>query len=74
MLIRKYDFPKSVTEALKVVHVQCEKMSQNSLSISQELSQITGNLHVYQHIMHVCGIIVTHFFSSNSIFVTQYFR
>jgi len=40
-IIRKYDFPKSVTEALRIVHIQCEKMSKNSLSISQELNQIT---------------------------------
>ena len=41
--LRKLEFPASVTEALKLVHLQCEKMSKNSLSIPQELDQITGN-------------------------------
>jgi len=39
--LRKLEFPASVTEALKLVHLQCEKMSKNSLSIPQELDQIT---------------------------------
>ena len=42
-LMRKFDFPESVLEALKIVHLQCEKMSLNPTStlMSQELSQVT---------------------------------
>jgi len=41
-LMRKFDFPSSVLEALKIVHLQCEKMSLNPTStLSQELSQVT---------------------------------
>jgi len=40
-LMRKYDFPDSVKEALQIVHIQCEKMSKNSVSISQDLNKIS---------------------------------
>jgi hypothetical protein len=41
-LMRKFEFPQSVLEALKIVHLQCEKMSLNPTStLSQELSQVT---------------------------------
>jgi len=41
-LMRKFEFPECVVEALKIVHLQCEKMSLNTNSpLSQELSQVT---------------------------------
>ena len=44
-LMRKFEFPECVVEALKIVHLQCEKMSLNTNSpLSQELSQVTGKL------------------------------
>ena len=62
-IIRKYDFPKSVTEALRIVHIQCEKMSKNSLSISQELNQITGKtFYLYCYILH---LFFSHFLSQS---------
>ncbi len=42
-LMRKFEFPESVLEALKIVHLQCEKMSLNPTStlMSKELGQVT---------------------------------
>jgi len=41
--MRKFEFPESVLEALKIVHLQCEKMSLNPTStlMSKELGQVT---------------------------------
>ena len=38
-LMRKFDFPQSVCEALKIIHIQCEKMSLNP---SSALSQVNN--------------------------------
>jgi hypothetical protein len=39
--LKKYEFPQSVSEALKIIHIECERMSKNSDSLSQDLDQLT---------------------------------